>query len=86
MATPTFRIEILSPAILRSLVESVAQVLTQARFMVVDTDEFSGLRLNAMDDTTICMYFVCYVQYSVNALVCFDTTLTPTTLLRHRLC
>jgi hypothetical protein len=50
-----FELRICTPSALRSLVETVAQVLSEASFTVVNEDDFRGLRLNSIDHTTVCM-------------------------------
>lgn len=49
-----FSISICSSAALRSLVESVSQVLPELHFVIVNDDNFSGLQLNAIDHHHIC--------------------------------
>ena len=54
MASDSFHVVIGNPTALINLVERVSPVLTNCTFLIVRDDDFSGLRLNAIDTHHIC--------------------------------
>ena len=55
IGSPEWSLNVCTPSALRTLVETVSQVLSEATFKVVNDASFCGLKLMSIDHTTVCM-------------------------------